>query len=85
VSALHDLVEAASRALSSNDANALEALAAAAERRRNDITSTFDLKQLRRAAAVLAAQVRATELYLDLRLRSNRESFGTGRANPWHL
>ena len=81
---MHDLVKAASLALSSNDAEALERLAAAARERRHHAI-TLNLAELARAAHVLTAQVNAAGLQLDLRLRMNARTSGTYKANPWDL
>lgn len=81
---MHDLVEAASLALSVNDANALEKLAADARMPREHPTRV-DLAKLARAAHVLAAQVHAASLHLEMFRRGSGRTFIAWKANPWEL
>lgn len=81
---MHDLVRAASVALSTNDAETLERLAADALVRCEN-TAPVDLAELTRAAHVLAAQVQAAALHLDLRSRGSGRPFTEWKANPWDL
>ena len=81
---MHDLVKAASLALSRNDVEALEQLAAEARERRHHAT-TLNLAELTRAAHVLTAQVGAAGSHLDLRSRMNGRTSGTYKASPWDL
>jgi 3-dehydroquinate dehydratase len=81
---MHDLVKAASLALSTNDAETLERLAAEARTASHNVT-TLNLSELARAAHVLTQQVQAAQTHLDLRSRVNGSVSGTYKANPWAL
>jgi len=74
----HELVQAASRALSAHDAEALERLAAEARTR---VRIGSNIAELARATEVLTAQVYAAKTHLALRSRM-RQSTGW-KAAPW--
>jgi hypothetical protein len=81
---MHDLVKAASVALSTNDAETLEQLAAEA-RSLCHSPLTMNLAELTRATQVLGRQLDAARHHLDLQSRMHGTVSETYKANPWAL